>query len=83
MAERPLTDQQERRLVIAAGFGVTQSIKGSMPSLARRGLMERYRFTEAGRSFAGWRVTEAGVAEVTRIQAARNAAKQAAGEGTE
>lgn len=75
MAERPLTAQQERRLVIAATYGITQSIEGSMPSLARRGLMERSRV-------AGWRVTEAGRAEVDRIQAARKAAQEAAGEGS-
>lgn len=65
----PLTGQQERRLVIAAYHGVTGTVERSAPSLARRGLMERWRHVEHGRSVVDWRVTDAGHAEAARIRA--------------
>jgi DNA-binding MarR family transcriptional regulator len=70
---RPLTERQERALLIADGFGVTRTVERSMPSLARRGLAEKYRKVEGGRSYVYWRLTDVGRAEVARIRLARTA----------
>lgn len=69
MAERPLSRQQETRLVIAAFYGITRSVERSMPSLERRGLAEKYWEVDSGRRWRNWRVTEAGRAEAERIRA--------------
>jgi hypothetical protein len=58
--QRPLTAWQRQALSIAVYFGVTHSIEGSMPSLAKRGLMVRERRVEGGRSVVYWASTEAG-----------------------
>jgi DNA-binding MarR family transcriptional regulator len=68
MADRPLTEQQRIRLMIAAFYGITLTVERSMPSLARRGLAERYHYTEHGRRYAEWRLTDAGRAEARRLQ---------------
>jgi len=56
----PLTEQQKRRLVLAAFYGVTRQVERSMPSLERRGLAERYWHRSGGRRYRMWRVTAAG-----------------------
>jgi DNA-binding PadR family transcriptional regulator len=65
---RPLTEQQQRRLVIAHTYGITVSVARSMPSLERRGLAERYWHKEGGQRWRMWRLTAAGhrVAEQLR-----------------
>jgi hypothetical protein len=68
MAERALTRRQETALCIAANFGVTPSIQGSMPSLERRGLVRRAWVEFYGRRFRDWEVTPAGRLEVKRIR---------------
>jgi DNA-binding PadR family transcriptional regulator len=75
MTERPLSRQQETRLVIAAFYGITRSVERSMPSLERRGLAEKYWDTSNGHRWRMWRVTEAGRAEAQRISARDKAAK--------
>lgn len=69
--QRPLTERQERALLIADGFGVTQTAERSMPSLARRGLAEKYRKVEGGVSHVYWRLTEAGRTDAARIRRER------------
>lgn len=81
MTERPLTEQQERRLVIAAFYGITQSVERSMPSLERRGLAEKYWETYNGRRVRDWRVTDAGRAEAERIRARDRAKAELPGGG--
>jgi DNA-binding MarR family transcriptional regulator len=69
MTERPLSKQQETRLVLAARGFISSSTERSMPSLARRGLVEKYWETYNGRRCYNWRVTDAGHAEARRISA--------------
>lgn len=57
---RALTGRQRQALSIAVYFGVTHSIRGSMPSLMKRGLMARERRTEGGMSRVYWVPTDAG-----------------------
>jgi DNA-binding MarR family transcriptional regulator len=57
---RALTARQRTALAVAVYHGVTQSVEGSMPSLARRGLMARERRAEHGRSVVYWVPTDAG-----------------------
>lgn len=73
---RPLTEQQQRRLCTAAFYGITSQVERSLPSLEKRGLVERYRHTEHGRSIVDWRVTDTGLAEAKRIRAAQRAADE-------
>jgi DNA-binding MarR family transcriptional regulator len=72
---RPLTERQERALLIADGFGVTQTAARSMPSLAGRGLAEKYRDAAGGVSHVYWRLTEAGRTEAARVRQERAAAE--------
>lgn len=67
MTERPLTEQQQRRLTLAYYGHFSYTVERSMPSLQRRGLAERYRQTDGGISRAYWRLTEAGRQEARRI----------------
>jgi DNA-binding MarR family transcriptional regulator len=69
MTERPLSEQQERRLVLAAHGFISSSTERSMPSLEKRGLVEKYSETYNGRRCYNWRVTDAGRAEAERIRA--------------
>jgi len=67
MTERPLTIRQRHALVMLPGtYRWTLS---SMPSLARRGLVERTSTVEHGRRVLGWRLTEAGEAKAAEIRA--------------
>lgn len=74
MSERPLTEQQERRLILADHGIISTSTARSMPSLERRGLAERYRETDGGVSHVYWRITDAGRAEAQRIRERRGEA---------
>jgi DNA-binding PadR family transcriptional regulator len=65
---RALTEDQERRLAIAAFYGVTASVERSLPSLERRGLAERYWHKTSGRRWRSWRVTAAGRATALRLR---------------
>ena len=69
MTDRPLSEQQERRLVLAARGWISSSTARSMPSLERRGLVERYWEKCNGRRVYNWRATDAGRAEAERIRA--------------
>ncbi len=69
MTARPLSRQQETRLVLAAAGFISSGTERSMPSLARRGLVEKYWETYNGRRCYNWRVTEAGRAEAQQIRA--------------
>ncbi len=70
---RPLTERQKRALLLADAIGVTRTVERSMPSLAGRGLAEKYRQADSGRSYVYWRLTEAGRAEAARIRQERQA----------
>ena len=69
MTERPLSRQQETRLVLAAAGFITRNAERSLPSLERRGLAEKYWETGNGRRWRMWRLTDAGRAEAQRIRA--------------
>jgi hypothetical protein len=66
---RELTARQQLALSIAVYYGVTHSISGSMPSLAKRGLMARERRTDHGVSHVYWVPTDAGCALAAQIRA--------------
>jgi len=69
MADRPLTARQRRALaMLPAVYRWTQ---GSMPSLARRGLVTRASRTVHGRRVLSWQLTAAGTA--ARAQARQEA----------
>ena len=71
MPERPLTKKQKTALIMMPG--VYQWTQGSLPSLERRGLVERFRHTEYGRSVVDWRLTEAGAEMSATLRAASRA----------
>lgn len=73
---RDLTARQRQALQLAVYFGVTHSIEGSMPSLAKRGLMARERRTDHGVPHVYWVPTDAGRALAGQIRAGH------AGDGT-
>jgi DNA-binding HxlR family transcriptional regulator len=75
MAERPLTKKQKAALIMMPG--VYRWTQGSLPSLERRGLVERYRHTEYGRSYVDWRLTEAGAEMSDTLRAASRAEREA------
>lgn len=66
---RPLTARQESALIMMPD--VYLWTQGSLPSLAGRGLVERYHVTEHGRRITRWRLTPAGEAERQRVWQAR------------
>jgi hypothetical protein len=68
---RPLTEKQKRALIMMPS--VYLWTQGSLPSLAARGLVERFHYTEGGRRWHDWRLTEAGTAERDRLVAERRA----------
>ena len=72
--KRALTARQKTHLQLAAMGFFSVRVERTCPSLERRGLVERYRHTEHGRSYVDWRITEAGRAEAKRL---REAEKQA------
>ena len=69
MTDRPLTKKQETALIMMPG--IYRWTQGSLPSLERRGLVERFRHTKYGRSVVDWRLTEAGTAEAQALRSAR------------
>ena len=73
MAERPLTKKQQSALIMMPN--VYRWTEGSLPSLLRRGLVERVRVVEHGRGYWDWRLTEAGAEEAQAIHAARRAGR--------
>ncbi len=58
MSGRQLTERQKRALIMMPS--IYRWTEGSLPSLAGRGLVERYTYTEHGRRVINWRLTEAG-----------------------
>lgn len=66
MSARALTERQQAALIMLPN--VYSWTEGSMPSLARRGLVERYSTVTRGRRYNDWRLTEAGHSEAARIR---------------
>jgi hypothetical protein len=76
MTERPLTKRQQNALIMMPN--VYLWTEGSLPSLLRRGLVERERVVEHGRAHWAWRLTEAGAEVADALRAARRALRDGA-----